>query len=74
MTTDEAPSYGITPERSGYYLRFGMAKLNYGLPQEERWFERKEGGVLLPVDLPLIKTTPLNTPKKENNNGKFHAF
>jgi RecA-family ATPase len=51
MTADEAPSYGIAPERCGFYLRFGVAKQNYGTHQTERWLERKEGGVLLPVEL-----------------------
>jgi RecA-family ATPase len=51
MTTEEAPNYGVNPERSGYYLRFGVSKQNYGLSQTQRWFERKEGGVLVPIDL-----------------------
>jgi RecA-family ATPase len=51
MTEDEAGKYDMDPANRGFYLRFGVSKQNYGLSQEERWFERKEGGVLMPITL-----------------------
>jgi len=44
----------ISPERRGYYLRFGVNKQNYGILPPERWYERREGGVLRPVALAPI--------------------
>jgi hypothetical protein len=44
----------IGPERRGYYLRFGVNKQNYGILPPERWYERREGGVLRPVALAPI--------------------
>ncbi len=38
-------------DRRGFFARFGVSKQNYGLPQSDKWFERHDGGVLLPVDL-----------------------
>lgn len=38
-------------DRRGFYVRFGENKQNYGIDQPPRWFERREGGVLMPVDL-----------------------
>jgi RecA-family ATPase len=70
MTPEEAQNYGIDPDRYGSYLRFGVAKQNYGLPQEERWFERREGGVLMPVT--LTKTT--HKPKKDINYERNTSF
>ncbi|MHB1620882.1 MAG: helicase RepA family protein [Sulfuricella sp.] len=38
-------------DRRGYFVRFGVSKQNYGLPQEDKWLRRSTGGVLLPADL-----------------------
>lgn len=51
MTAEEAKKLGIEHDRKGFYVRFGVSKQNYGAPLPERWFERKEGGVLVPVEL-----------------------
>jgi RecA-family ATPase len=61
MTENEANRYDVDPEKRGMYLRFGVSKQNYGLPQKERWFERKEGGVLIPINL-------IPKPKRSNRN------
>lgn len=45
---DRAP---IGDDRRGYFVRYGVSKNNYGLTPPDRWFERKEGGVLVPVYL-----------------------
>jgi RecA-family ATPase len=65
MTEIEAEDYGINPEQRGFFLRYGVAKQNYGIRSSDRWFERKEGGVLLPVEL-----TKILKSQKGNNNGK----
>jgi RecA-family ATPase len=70
MTVEEAPRYGIAPERHGFYVRFGIAKQNYSLPQTPRWFERREGGVLVPVE--LSKTTSKTNPTSTNNNSRSY--
>jgi len=44
----------ISSERRGYYLRFDVSKQNYGILPPERWYERREGGVLRPVALAQI--------------------
>jgi RecA-family ATPase len=52
MSTDEAKRHGVELERRSAYVRWGVAKQNYGRPVAEAWLERKEGGVLLPATLP----------------------
>lgn len=46
-------SIGKNPigDRRGYFLKFGVSKQNYGKPLDERWYQRHDGGVLLPVEL-----------------------
>lgn len=51
MTESEAEQFDIIESMRGFYVRFGVSKNNYGRPFESRWFERKEGGVLLPAEL-----------------------
>jgi len=57
MTEDEAKtlsSYGNQPignDRRGFYVRFGVSKQNYDPLPIDQWYERKEGGVLVPVNL-----------------------
>ncbi|WP_312283851.1 helicase RepA family protein [Candidatus Igneacidithiobacillus taiwanensis] len=41
----------IGSERRKFFLRFGVSKQNYDEPQDDCWYVRVEGGVLLPVDL-----------------------
>ena len=50
MTADEAKSYGIG-DRKSYYARYGVSKQNYTATPTDQWYERKEGGVLVPVEL-----------------------
>jgi len=59
MTSEEAKKlsncpddpYPIGPERRGFFLRFGVSKQNYDVPIADRWYQRKDGGVLVPVEL-----------------------
>lgn len=52
-------------DRRGFFVRFGENKQNYGIDQAPRWFERRDGGVLLPVELANIAAPP--TAKKKNS-------
>jgi regulatory protein RepA len=59
MTEDEAQRLSdrvrdripISSDRRGYFVRFGISKQNYDPTPVERWYQRQEGGVLLPVQL-----------------------
>lgn len=41
----------IGSEGKRFFVRFGVSKHNYGIDLPECWYERKEGGVLIPVKL-----------------------
>ncbi len=59
MTEDEAKrlsdrAYDRQPignDRRGFFVRFGVSKQNYDATPLDQWYERKEGGVLVPVEL-----------------------
>lgn len=54
----------IGKDRKGTFVRFGVCKQNYAAIQPDRWYERKKGGVLLPVKLSNMK--PLNKVKRRD--------
>jgi RecA-family ATPase len=59
MTEDEAKKWSDCPherqpigkDRRGFFIRFGVSKQNYDIPVPDRWYQRKDGGVLVPVEL-----------------------
>jgi hypothetical protein len=59
MTEDEARrlsdrAYDRQPignDRRGFFVRFGASKQNYGVTPPDLWYERRDGGVLVPVEL-----------------------
>jgi regulatory protein RepA len=51
MTKPEAIANNITSDRRGFYCKFGISKQNYGAPIPELWYERKAGGMLVPVSI-----------------------
>jgi RecA-family ATPase len=59
MTEDEAKrlsdrAYDRQPignDRRGFFVRFGVSKQNYDATPLDQWYERRDGGVLLPVEL-----------------------
>ncbi|MBD3816242.1 MAG: AAA family ATPase [Halothiobacillus sp.] len=55
----------IGPERHRFFVRFGVSKQNYNLPPSDRWYQRHDGGVLLPVELYEAKKSESNN----NNEG-----
>lgn len=51
-TDDRRP---IGSDRRKHFMRFGESKYNYGEDNDDRWFQRHHGGVLLPVELVRVK-------------------
>ncbi|HCT3749799.1 TPA: AAA family ATPase [Klebsiella aerogenes] len=59
MTEDEAKSLSdraydrqpIGKDRRGFFVRFGVSKQNYDATPHDQWYQRRDGGVLLPVEL-----------------------
>ncbi len=51
MTQCEANDWGVDKSQRGYFVRYGVSKVNYGAPFKERWLRRHEGGVLRPAVL-----------------------
>lgn len=64
MTEDEAnrlsyrsnDSNPIGKDRRCFFVRFGVSKQNYDATPIDRWYERRDGGVLVPVDLSEVPT------------------
>lgn len=52
MTEVEARQFGVPIGEYERYVRWNISKQNYGPAQEDHWYKRDEGGVLLPVSLP----------------------
>ena len=64
MTESEAEDYSDNRidrspilDRRGFFVRFGVGKQNYSVLQNDKWFKRNEGGVLLPVELKEARKT-----------------
>lgn len=59
MTEDEAKRltdrvydrHPIGNDRRGFFVRFGVSKQNYDATALDHWYQRHDGGVLLPVSL-----------------------
>lgn len=51
----------IGHDRRQWYVRFGTSKENYGISEfGECWYERREGGVLLPITLKSVGQAQVN--------------
>lgn len=48
----------IGKDRRGFFIRMGVSKQNYDMPISHRWLERRDGGVLVPVELAEMRTGP----------------
>ena len=46
MTKDDAQQLGVDESQRGHFVRFGLSKVNYGPPFQERWLRRHNEGVL----------------------------
>lgn len=68
MSEDEARKLSDQPfkktpvgnERRENFVRYGISKQNYSAEHKDRWYQRREGGVLMPCSLREI---PTNKPK-----------
>ncbi len=49
MDEKEAKKLGVAPDSRRKYVRFGTSKQNYGVPMEDLWLQRTDGGLLLPA-------------------------
>jgi regulatory protein RepA len=50
-STDDPDGSPIGADKRSFYVRFGISKQNYGIPFEEKWFHRGQGGILEPARL-----------------------
>lgn len=63
MTEDEAKRLSdrtyerqaIGNDRRKFFVRFGVSKQNYDATPLDQWYQRQEGGVLVPVELAEVK-------------------
>lgn len=63
MTEDEAKRLSdrtyerqaIGNDRRKFFVRFGVSKQNYDATPLDHWYQRQEGGVLVPVELAEVK-------------------
>lgn len=70
MTEDEArrlsdhtdARQSVGNDRRGFFVRFGVSKQNYCITPQDHWYERRDGGVLMPVEL-----VDVSNGKKEGN-------
>lgn len=46
----------IGKDRRNSFVRLGISKQNYGVTPLDRWYQRHDGGVLLPVDLNEVRS------------------
>ncbi len=60
MSTNEADSHGVSHEKRRLFVKFSIAKQNYGKPLDDLWFRRTSGGLLEPMQ-------PASTPAKKAN-------
>lgn len=63
--TDNLNGLPIGAENRSFYVRFGVSKQNYGIPFEEKWFHRGQGGILEPVRL---EPTEKRSSKNQRRN------
>jgi RecA-family ATPase len=49
--TDRSFDHAPIGDRRGLFVRFGVSKQNYDVTPTDRWYQRCDGGVLLPVEL-----------------------
>lgn len=78
MTPDEAKGLSestngdaITAQRRSLFVRFGISKQNYGITPTDKWYQRREGGVLLPVELTEANQSKANGHDKRRHSDGF---
>jgi RecA-family ATPase len=66
--SDRSSNSAPIGDRRGLFVRFGVSKQNYDVAPLDRWYQRHEGGVLLPVEL---QESGNGTEKREQNCEKL---
>ncbi|MFQ2829106.1 helicase RepA family protein, partial [Aeromonas caviae] len=56
-------------DNRGSFVRFGVSKNNYGKTPDDIWYERRDGGVLRPVE--MRKISDKNTKNKGGKSSDF---
>lgn len=68
MTETEAKNYGVADR--GSYVRVVQSKVNFGGRSLDRWLQRAEGGLLVPVSLDVRDQQPQSgRSRKERSHG-----
>lgn len=68
--TDRGADRAPIGDRRSYFVRFGVSKQNYDATPLDRWYQRHEGGVLLPVELQEVKKNEeKGRDGRRNSNG-----
>jgi hypothetical protein len=49
MSSSEATQLGVPDEHRQRYVRYSLPKTNYSAPLPDVWYERGDGGVLVPA-------------------------
>lgn len=62
MTPEQSKEYDVDEKCRRNFVRLSFSKINYSAPIADRWFFRREGGVLEPVE--LESGTPKKTRKR----------
>ena len=63
MTKTEAEALGIPEDRRHFYVRLAIPKNNYSAPIDGVWFERRQGGVLVPSDFAEQSEDPASSKR-----------
>ncbi|WP_368642922.1 helicase RepA family protein [Castellaniella ginsengisoli] len=69
MTAAEAEEWGVDEAQRGFFVRYGVSKVNFGAPLQDRWFKRHDGGVLKPAALERQKRRPPSKSKSVAGRG-----
>lgn len=66
MSLQEAKAVGMPEEQRTRHLRAVRSKSNYTAPLPDLWFKRDVGGMLWPIDSPLIDSAEDEQPESRN--------
>ena len=76
MTDREARRYACHPKHSPAgeaprrrFVRFGVSKQNYAIASPDRWYQRHEGGVLLPANVHPVRISRLKPKLVKEGHG-----
>jgi hypothetical protein len=63
MSKAEAEALDISEDRRHFYVRLAIPKNNYSAPIDGVWFERRQGGVLVPSDFAEQSEDPASSKR-----------